>query len=432
MVERRWLNNSRESVIVWSMPGWTRLLFLTAISLAPLAPLAGCGTPPPPTACNPSCREGFTCVAGACVNACNPACASGERCDTSGGRARCVAGDGGSDAGPDGATVDTGVATDSSVDTGIADGDTPDTSVSMDSGTSVDSGGLDASSGDTGVSMDGARTDTGVADSRLSDSAVDSPDARTPCGMPGQRCCERWCAYGSTCEVPTGATTGTCQAFMPVSGECVGPTTCAAGNARCRVGLVCGDRRCIQCIANPVGATRRIGEACTNTDECETGFCFGSKCSVLCNLGPAGDSTCAALIPGGVCGGGTSSLMVAAGDAGPARSSVLSFGACRRGCQREADCATGDVCSPATNDGLDRLDFVCRTPTAGLLPGGAACTSNAQCASSVCINLGGATNVCFRPCMTAADCPAVASMCVDMSWIRPAGGLQPGRACSPR
>lgn len=417
------------------MPRWNRLLLLAALSIASISTAVGC-SPAQPTACNPSCREGFTCVAGACVNACNPACASGERCDTTGGRARCV----GSDASTDASPSDTGLATDTGLGSpdGASDGALGDSGATMDTGTSNDSGALDATSSDassmdsattdSGVAMDSARTDTGLSDAP----SADSPDARTACGMPGQRCCERWCAYGSTCEIATGDTTGVCRAFAPVSGECVGPTTCAASNARCRVGLQCGERRCIQCIANPPGATRRVGDACANTDECDSGFCFGGKCSTLCNPGAAGDSACAALIPGGVCGGGTSSVAVMASDAGAARTSVLSFGACRKGCQRESDCAAGDVCSPATNEGVDRLDFVCRAPTAGLLPGGAACTTNAQCASSVCINLGGATSVCFRPCVASTDCPAAAPVCVDMTWLRPSGGLQPGRACATR
>ena len=35
-------------------------------------------------ACVPSCRSGFTCVDGKCVELCNPPCPAGEKCDNSG------------------------------------------------------------------------------------------------------------------------------------------------------------------------------------------------------------------------------------------------------------------------------------------------------------------------------------------------------------
>jgi hypothetical protein len=389
--------------------------------------MAGCANGPPATACVPSCREGFTCVAGSCVSSCNPACAQGERCDTSGGRARCASADAGTDAGSssdggsslaDSASVEDSGNTGSDAGAGAMDG----------ASSPLDAGAMDSAlpTGDSGAPRDASvGTDAGS----LTDAGA-LTDARPACGMPGQPCCGRYCAYGSTCEVPTGSSTGTCQMFAPAMGECVGPTTCAAANNRCRVGVTCGDRRCILCTPNLAGATRPLGAACANTDECESGFCFGSKCSTLCTPGAAGDATCAGLLPRGVCGGGTSSATVPAGDGGVARSSVLSFGACRASCGRDADCAAGDVCGPSTNEGADRVDFLCRSAGAGLA-GGAACTMASQCASGSCV-FSGPTGTCFQNCATAADCPASAPMCVDINWNRPSGGTQPGRTCAPR
>lgn len=55
---------------------------------AALALSSACSDPATP--CEPACRDGFSCVRGACVSACNPECPAGERCTAD---ARCVPAD---------------------------------------------------------------------------------------------------------------------------------------------------------------------------------------------------------------------------------------------------------------------------------------------------------------------------------------------------
>lgn len=79
---------------------WTRARragggLLALVALLGALP-AGAAAPPrskpltaaPAPACEPPCREGFTCVQGRCLSACNPPCDARERCTAEG---RCIA-----------------------------------------------------------------------------------------------------------------------------------------------------------------------------------------------------------------------------------------------------------------------------------------------------------------------------------------------------
>ena len=60
----------------------------------------------------------------------------------------------------------------------------------------------------------------------------------------------------------------------------------------------------------------------------------------------------------------------------------------------------------------------------------AACTNGTQCQASICIpNASGSGGTCTAPCVTNADCPSAAPMCVDLAYGRPSGATQPGRGC---
>ncbi|MDP3278421.1 MAG: hypothetical protein Q8Q09_24745 [Deltaproteobacteria bacterium] len=395
-----------------SLRGWS---VSAVVALALWA--SACGTPAP-TACNPACREGFTCVAGACVSACNPGCSASERCDSTGGRARCVAA-------TDGAVQDSGTDT-GSVPSPDAEG--PDASVVPD-GSAMDAevpdattmGGDSAMTSDSAMGMDGAARDSAASSDAAGDAAV-------ACGSAGQRCCERYCSPGLVCEVLTGAMTGTCVAPTRSMGECSSSSDCSGTTPRCRVGLSCGDHPCHLCGAAPMPGTVAFGGTCANSEECASGFCFGGFCSTLCAPGSAGDARCGAMRAGSICSGVSTTVTVTMPP--PNRTSTLTYGACRPGCTLASDCVGATVCAPTLNYPQDRLDFICRTPSAGLLAGGAVCTTGSQCSSSVCVGFGGSGR-CFQGCRVNTDCPASAPSCLDISWFRPLGGAQPGRACGP-
>lgn len=62
---------------------WGRLAPLAwLVAVICLGSSARAQTPdtPPPGACNPTCRTGFVCLAGNCVEACNPPCGAGMQC----------------------------------------------------------------------------------------------------------------------------------------------------------------------------------------------------------------------------------------------------------------------------------------------------------------------------------------------------------------
>lgn len=55
-----------------------------------LALLGACSSTSASKACQPACRSGYACVAGACVSACTPVCDATEQCIVAAGAATCV------------------------------------------------------------------------------------------------------------------------------------------------------------------------------------------------------------------------------------------------------------------------------------------------------------------------------------------------------
>lgn len=77
----------------------------------------------------------------------------------------------------------------------------------------------------------------------------------------------------------------------------------------------------------------------------------------------------------------------------------------RTACVDDSACGAGQVCTPAPSYlKIAAVTFGCR-PVVGSLAGGAACTTDAQCASGMCdpVGLGGAL-VCYEACDSVADC----------------------------
>jgi hypothetical protein len=266
----------------------------------------------------------------------------------------------------------------------------------------------------TDVPIDTATTDS-AGDTAMPDGADGSA---TACGHTGEACCgTRYCVSGDECYA------NACRMYVRAANECNRPQDCAPGQA-CTGPTICGMHGCFQCVA-PSG-TAAFGAACVANTDCASGVCRGGKCTIACALGGTGNADCAAASSGYVC----TELNYAVGATG--MTSVVALGVCRRGCARNGDCAAPDVCEPSLNYASDQLDFICaQTSSTGVA--GTTCVTGNDCQSLLCVAGGGPMGraVCTAPCQTNADCPATASVCTDLVWLRPSGGTQPGRGCLP-
>ncbi len=441
-------------------------LSLLALSLALLS---GCGDDPVPAAtatCEPACRVGYVCSAGACVSACNPPCGASQTCTVTASGAVCEGPmmvdvtedrvDATDDLASDVPSVDVtddaaadqssppDVVTDTTpTDVASADvvtADTPPTDVTVaDSATdSTTDAATDVAtdaaadvaidSGPRDVGSDTAAVDVAIADVRAdstTDVGADAPPA--PCGNAGQPCCQnRVCAGASVCD-PTAMR---CVAYTPTMGECTSTLRCSSAEV-CGGIYLCGERPCLLCV---MPGTLPLGASCTTADQCRSDFCANGICTATCLAGSTGDIDCAAMNPRMICGQFTSR---ARSDGG--LGAISTFGGCVTSCTRNADCATGLVCRLQRNDFFDRLDEVCSSPSGGLAPG-AACDPNPPstataamfCNNSQCVATGDHTGYCAPFCATDADCPSTAYACIGFMFGRPSGASQSIRMCARR
>lgn len=354
--------------------------------LAVVVSAAACSndsTPGTPATCTPACRDGFTCVAGACVSACNPACSASEVCTVTSGIATCIA----------------TAPTDAGTDVTLADTSTTDVTQPSD----VE---LPDATTDVAPSTDVAPVDGG----------------RPPCGMTGLPCCNSVCVGNNVCN----STTMRCEAYTPEAGECVSSSMCPSGQV-CTYGQVCsgGTRTCLKCMAPPMGLP--AGAACgPTTMPCTTGVCANSVCTGTCAPGAAGDEACQRFNPQTVCSELAPTYQTVDGGRGP----LATFGACIRACRRDADCASPARCGLAAQRIADTLIQTCRVPFERLAPG-VACptmpTSDTDpmqwCQSGQCIpDTNSATERmghCSAFCATDADCPSALPHCVEFAFRRP-------------
>jgi hypothetical protein len=408
--------------------------------------LSSCGNNPPPVSryCNPECRLGYFCNDGTCVSYCNPPCNTGESCVP----ATTDAGAGGdaateipapgpvrwtcetvADSGqPGDVPVDTATPDDTALPT---DGPAPDDVPTADTGVGpVDGGGMDAGM-DVVVAMDGPALDVG-ADSVAVDGPRDAGiDVTPPCGHASERCCGPVDA-GTACLPGSICVTGTCVAITRDPGECSRPADCPSGQS-CVGPQTCTDHGCYRCAA-PTG-TGVFGATCTYGTDCRSGVCARGRCTVACAVGTTGDADCAAVDPGYLCSQLNYRSTLADGGYSP----VMALGLCTQRCARNADCDGGRVCMPLLNYLTDRMDFICGTTTA-TGTAGTPCVDGRTCQASICVpgaippapdasTMPGAA--CTAPCVMNADCPSAAPDCVELTYLRPSGGLQPGRGCLP-
>ena len=394
---------------------WRRAALLACFSM-----LSACSDSPPaqPQGCNPTCSAGYTCVQSLCTALCNPTCAPGQTCAVVNGATQCV-----------GAQGDGGV--DDITDVPADNAQPPDVAA-------------DVTGSDTG-----ADTVTPPPDAPPpGDGGADAPmDAyvRPPCGGVGQLCCGAdpmvagstgSCAGNALCN----RTTQRCEAFTPEANECTATASCPAGQV-CALGDLCGmgTRSCLRCIPTPTMGALPAGSPCNGSMPCADGICANSRCTRTCVPGAVGDAACAMFDPQSVCAELTQSVSVDGG-LGP----VVTFGACIRGCRRDADCmdaAANRRCGLSMRRTDDVLLQTCRVP-GGTLASGAACPLNPTntrdpmmyCQSGQCFSVPSSmtTGYCSAFCMTDADCPMPGYACHDIPFFRPSGAMaptQPIRMC---
>lgn len=191
--------------------------------------------------------------------------------------------------------------------------------------------------------------------------------------------------------------------------RCTDDRDCA-GIDSCQVRLAEGEAS-LERTCRPRRGTARPGEACGMSDECASARCGDagageSVCLAPCvsepELGDESDND-----NGQVCAAGSRCYEI--GDRWPLLDGWETVPACApvRGseiaCQHEADCLPGETCVVRPDATLEAWAPVCRSP-AGELPAGAACVSDGDCASGLCLELAGGDPplppLCIGPCLT--------------------------------
>jgi len=99
-------------------------------------------------------------------------------------------------------------------------------------------------------------------------------------------------------------------------------------------------------------------------------------------------------------------------------------------CDREADCGPGQTCATTGFDGdgdgePDTLSPTCQ-PSAELIPAGAACASNDECASSAC-----SFGRCIELCMQDDDCRRGGAACVEVPYMFSPRAIDEYKGCMP-
>jgi hypothetical protein len=149
-----------------------------------------------------------------------------------------------------------------------------------------------------------------------------------------------------------------------------------------------------------------IGGLCDLDAQCGTGptcTCSpGSGCAAAFLRG-----LCTIPCPEGLCLGATCVTLAVAGSAGDTARRPY----CLAGCARDADCATGLVCTTLPSGASDgpRWRRACLPRGAVIAPGGSCRDANellddARCATGMCADMG-TLGLCSAECVTTGDCP---------------------------
>ncbi len=239
----------------------------------------------------------------------------------------------------------------------------------------------------------------------------------------GQACFSDFECMDGTCDIPNGASAGSCKA-NPIPMGLGGACTTTKG---CQSGLYCDGTKC---------ATQKAdGQSCGNDDECTAGECVGAQgiCAKICEGGGPGSGPvdkaietmggpmaiaectkvfdCCAqnevdtvLFPGintkaqclGLYGALTGSALVGLHN-GSVEGKIAIDGAAFEMCI--AEYAAGTCTAYSKADGAQ-----CANAIKGLLPDGTACSGNAQCMNNYCNEAVPGQGMCATPPGAGAPC----------------------------
>ncbi|HVW27339.1 MAG TPA: MYXO-CTERM sorting domain-containing protein [Polyangiaceae bacterium] len=209
---------------------------------------------------------------------------------------------------------------------------------------------------------------------------------------------------GTTCNDGNGCTTGeTCQSGVCGSGA---PVTCTPLD-QCHTAGVCTAGAC----TNPLksnGTSCNDGDACTQTDTCQSGVCTGSN-PVVCTASDQchNAGTCS----GGVCSNPAKANGTACNDGDLCtQTDACQAGICTGGnpvtCSALDQCHNAGVCNSATG--------ICSNPNKSdgtACNDGNLCTQTDSCVSGICTGGNPVTCAALDQCHTAGVCNSATGIC---------------------
>jgi hypothetical protein len=233
-----------------------------------------------------------------------------------------------------------------------------------------------------------------------------------------------WLAAG--CEALVDGQLG--QVHCMAEGQ-VGPPACPDG-LTCKAGA---------CVDTYWGSPCGVDTDCLTAEFCLDPQIFGGRgnkrCSRPCcassDCSPDADSVCWVPPVGGgaFCMGATDVGRGAPGTRGPlatcssgadCRSGLCPNGTCTDTCCSDTNCAPNGMCRVAGPPSADALGFWCG-PALGTVSPGGPCTTDADCATGLCLDFGLKQLTCSMPCCRSSDCDAVqgiAARCVILTGAR--------------
>ncbi len=254
----------------------------------------------------------------------------------------------------------------------------------------------------------------------IAEGTVNPANACTVCARAVSRTSYSPVAAGTSCNDGNACTqVDTCQA-----GVCTGsnPVTCTAAD-QCHVAGVCNAATgACSSPVRPNGTACNDGSACTQTDTCQAGLCIGAN-PVTCTAADQCHMAGACNPATGVCSAPVAPNGTACNDGNAcSQTDTCQTGVCTGAnpvtCTATTPCHVAGVCNPATG--------VCTTPVA---PNGTACNDGNACTQTDTCQTGTCAGANPVTC-TAADQCHVAGVCNPATGVCSAPVAPNGSACN--